>query len=57
MEWVLIMKIGMCIGQWCTVNHDTFPDFDSCWRAAESVLEQGPPEGKKLYAYCTPAKP
>ena len=55
MEWALVIKIGLCLGQWCIINTTTYPDLETCWRAADKILEQGPPEGKVLYAYCRPA--
>lgn len=54
MGWVLVFKVGMCLGMWCVVDTATYPDADSCWKAADTILERGAPEGKKIYAYCKP---
>lgn len=58
MEWVLTVKVGLCLSTWCTVDiHGGFVSWDECNKEREViVISMHIPDDHVLVAQCSPVK-
>ena len=56
MIWVLTVKVGMCIGMWCTVDVKAgFSTWEDCSRERDAIVRTvNHPSDYVIVAQCSP---